>query len=260
MILNSSGDFVVLDRGKHLRGDPPTGALAEPSIAVVSEDLRHVDQYRLHQVVEPTAIVIDTLGRYIVADTKAQSVGVPDGYIPDPADLIRVDPHSGWRETSLLSGIPVNKNPLVFPTTLVFESPDILLVCDTGLRWRFNRRDPEGEDRAYRYLAESAEIYRIDLSQTPHPSITKITTTKSLVNPSKMIFNHQGNLIIADQGELLKGSSHGDWRSENNEFGVLVRFSRQHPSKIAVRNQIRRGITSMINEQRSGESLFLLDF
>jgi len=257
MVLDTSGHFVILDRGLHPLGDPPAGASA-PQIVVVSEGSLGVTSHPLAQVVEPTAIAMDSAGRFIVADAKDQDSA-------DPADLVRVDPNAGWSATSLLGTLPSSQNPLVFPTGLAFEGSDILLVCDTGLRWGYDGDDPEGSDSTYRYLAEPAAIYRVDLSplsQVPPqaPIITRVTPDRQLVNPSKMMFDRQENLIIADQGESLRSLPQRDWRSRTNEFGVVVHFSRQRPTTFAVRNQIRRGIAIVVEEQKPGHSFWWMDF
>ena len=252
MILDGSENFVVLDRGGHPLGDPPSGASA-PKIVVVSEGPLAVASHPLAMVIEPTAIVMDPMGRFIIADAK-------DQFSSNPVDLVRVDPSAGWSETSLLLGAPpADPNSLIFPTGLTFESPEVMLVCDTGLRWGYDPMDPEGSDPAYRYLAEPAAIYRVDLSQNP-PTITRITAERQLVNPTKMAFDRQGKLIISDRGDSLRSLPMRNWRCESNEFGVVVHFSRQRPTGFAVRNQIRGGIFRVINKEKPGHSAWWMDF
>ncbi len=248
MILDASENFVALDRGFHPLGDPPSGP-SMPKIVVVSEGPLAIASHPLSMVVEPTAIVMDAMNRFIVADAK-------DQYSADLVDLVRVDPAAGWTETSLLGALPADQNPLVFPTGLVFESPDVLLVGDTGLRWGYDTLEA---DPAYRYKAEPAALYRVDLSQTP-PTITRVTPNRELVNPTKMVFDRQGKLIISDRGESLRSAPQRNWRARSNEFGVVVHFSRQRPTTFAVRNQIRRGIVNVIEEQKPGHSAWWMDF
>lgn len=251
MILDSAENFVVLDRGAHALGDPPAGA-AIPKIVVVSEGPLAVASHPLTTVVEPTAIVMDSVGRFIVADAK-------DQYSSNPADVVRVDPTAGWSETSLLGAIPAGQNPLVFPTGLVFENSESLLVCDTGLRWGYDTMDPEGSDPAYRYLAELAAIYRVDLSQAP-PTIARVTYERKLVCPTKMAIDRKGRLVIADRGESLRSLPQRNWRAGSNEFGLVVHFSRQRPTNYEVRNRIRRGIVSVVEEQKPGHTSWWMDF
>ena len=251
MVLDRSGNFVILDRGGHPLGDPPAGPAA-PKIVVVSEAPLAVTTHSLDTVTEPTAIVMDAEGRFIVADAK-------DQYTSDPVDLIRIDPANNWAPTSLLSGLSSKQNPLVFPTGFAFESPNVLLVCDTGVRWGYDSADPEGNDPAYRYLAEPAAIYRVDLSQSP-PTITRVTPERQLVNPTKMAIDRRGALLISDRGESLRSSPQRNWRSQSNEFGVIVHFSRQRQTTFTLRNQIRREIMNVVEQQKPGHSKWWMDF
>lgn len=248
MVLDGAENFVVLDRGAHALGDPPAGAAA-PKIVVVSEGPLSVAPHPLATVVEPTALVMDSSGRIIVADAK-------DQYSSNPADLVRVDPAAGWSETSLLGAVPDGQNPLIFPTSLVFENPQSLLVCDTGVRWGYDTM--EG-DPTNRYMAEPAAIYRVDLSQTP-PVIARLTHERKLVHPTKMVMDKKGKLIIADRGESLRSISYINWRAESNEFGVVVLFSRQRITSFANRNKIRRGVMKVVEEQKPGHTSWWMDF
>ncbi len=251
MILDSSDRYVLLDRGGHLFGDPPAGP-SVPKIIVVSEGPLAVDTHPISSASEPTALVEDSSGRFIVADAMDQNSDTP-------ADLIRVDPSSGWSETSLLGTVPAGKNPLIFPTGLAFESEDSLLVCDTGVRRGYDPFDPEGSDSAYRYMAEPAAIFRVDLSQSP-PVITKVTEERHLVNPTKMVFDRTGKLIITDRGDAMKTIPNSNWRAELHEFGVVVHFSRQRPTTFVERNKIRRGIIEVIDEQKPSHASWWMDF
>jgi phage tail-like protein len=251
MILDSSSRYILLDRGGHLFGDPPAGP-SVPKILVVSEGPLAVDTHAISSVTEPTAIVEDSLGRFIVADAMDQTSDTP-------ADLVLVDPSTGWSETSLLGTVPPGENPLIFPSGLGFESEDSLLVCDIGVRRGYDPLDPEGSDSAYRYMAEPAAIYRVDLSQAP-PVITKVTEERHLVNPSKMVFDRTGKLIITDRGDAMKTIPNSNWRAELNEFGVVVHFSRQRPTTFVERNRIRRGIIGVIDEQKPSHASWWMDF
>jgi phage tail-like protein len=252
MALDASSRFIVLDRGGRTAGFPPQGNTA-PKIVIVSENPLAVTVQALTTVVEPTAIAIDSQGRYIVADAKEpRSASDP---LNRPADLIRVDPSANWSETSLLASVPADKNPLIFPTDVVFETPESLLVCDTGVRWRFVG------DRSNRAMAEPPGIYRVDLSQTP-PTITRLTEEKRLVNPSKMTFDRKGKLIITDRGEALRLRTDlkREWRTRPNEFGVTVLFSQQRPTPTDERNRIRRGIVNVVEGQKPGHTSWWLEF
>lgn len=256
MILDDSENFVILDRGTHPLGNPPSGS-ADPKIIVVREgsplEVNSLnspgEQNELTRVVEPTALAMDPNGCFIVADAKNQSTddSIP---IPIPADLIRFDPKNGWQKTPLLSK---KDNPLIFPTGLVFEDPQTLLVCDTGIRWGFG-----DDDEANRTMAEPAAIYRIDLSQTL-PTITRVTYERKLVSPTKMMIDRKGKLIITDKGESNQDPPR-EWRAKANEFGISVFFSQQRFTSNDDRNRIRRGIENVVDEQKPGHTSWWKNF
>jgi phage tail-like protein len=232
MILDKSENFVVLDRGIH----PPEGH-TKPQIIVVSEvPPMEATPHLLTKVVEPTALTMDSNGRFIVADSK-------DQFDYTPADLIIVDPKTGWSETSLLDGVLPNENPLIYPTGLAFENLHSLYVCDVGIRWGYD------DDEANRKMAEPAAIYRIDLLQTP-PAISRVTYERKLVYPTKMILDRKGKLIVTDQGDYIQTVPPKEWRAKANEFGVSVLFSQQRPTSPEDRNKTRQKIRNIVDEQK----------
>jgi phage tail-like protein len=240
MILDGSNNFVVLDRGTHPTGDPPSGP-SDPKVVIVTEEPSlTVDEHLLAKVVEPTALVMDSTGHFIIADAKKQSTS-------DPANLVMVDPNAGWSETLLLD----ENNPLVFPTGLAFENPQTLLVCDTGIRW--------GSDGiGNRAMAEPAAIYRIDLSEG-QPAITGVTYVRELVNPTKIMIDLKGKLIITDKGESNRDPLR-EWRAKANEFGIAVHFSQLRPTTEIQQSIIRRGIEDVVNEQKPGHTSFWMKY
>ncbi len=244
MVLDGTGRFVVLDRGRHPLGDPPAGS-ATPRIVVVSEGPLAVTTQALAGVMEPTALVRDAAGRFIVADAKDQSSLTP-------ADLVRFDPANWAAPSSLLSGVPAGQNPLIFPTGLAFETPQSLLVCDTGARWGY---DAAEGDSSYRYLAEPAAIYRVDLSPTP-PIITRLTQERRLVQPAKLVIDRAGAPVVVDRGARGRRRS---WRAGSNEFGVLVFFSQQRPTTSDERFAIRRGVAKVVDENKPAHTVGWLD-
>jgi hypothetical protein len=204
-------------------------------------------------IVEPTALVCAPDGTFIVADAQ-------DPASEMPADLWRVTPQANpehdWTIAPLLSDpetrMPLGPNPLIFPTGLVIETPTLLLVCDTGLRWGWQ------EFQSNRAMAEPAALYRVDLSQTP-PVISRVTREHTLVNPVKMVKDRLGKVIIIDRGESLRrgtqpGTLGRNWRARPNEFGVIVHFSRQRHTDYAERERTRRGISRVIDEQKPGHT------
>jgi phage tail-like protein len=245
MVLDAGQNFVILDRGAHLTGDPPSGFTAAPKLVVVSEDPLSVEEHPLPDVVEPTALARAADGTYIVADAGKLNSG-------DPADLWRVDPANDWRAVSLLGALQIKANPLIFPTGLVFDSPSVLMVCDTGLRWGFTQ-----QDRGNRAMAEPAAVYSVDLSRTP-PVIVRLTREQQLVNPIKMARDRQGKIIVVDMGESLRRLTLRNWRARPNELGVVVHFSQQRSTTIEERNQTRRGIAAVIEEQKPAHASWWL--
>lgn len=245
MILDGSENFIILDRGTHPLSGSPSGS-AIPKIVVVSEGPLAITEHTLTTVVEPTVFVMDSGGCFIIADAKDQSSS-------NPADLVRVDPMAGWSETSLLSGLPSGQNPLIFPTGLVFENSQSLIVCDIGVRWGYVG------DASNRAMAEPAAIYRVDLSQTP-PTITRLTYARKLVHPTKMAIDRKGEIIISDSGESLRSIPQRNWRAGANEFGVVVLFSQQRHTNFDDRNKIRREIMKVVEEQKPGHSSWWMDF
>jgi phage tail-like protein len=243
MVLDAAQNFVILDRGAHLISEPPSGFPAAPKIVVVREGGAGVttEVHPLTGVAEPTALALEPEGTFIVADASDQFA---ETSVSKPGDLWRLNPNQNWAATSLLAGVPKEANPLVFPTALAWENKDSLLVCDVGLRWGFTG------DQSNRSMAEPAAIFRVGLAQRP-PVITRITDDRRLVTPTKIAIDRNGDLIIADRGEALRGLSvKRNWRARPSEFGVVVHFSRQRPTSNDERNRIRRGIGRVLEEQR----------
>ncbi|PAV12975.1 hypothetical protein ASJ81_04415 [Methanosarcina spelaei] len=249
MILDSSGKFVVLDRGVHPQGEYPRSPevnSGQKIIVVNKGPPMAVSEHPLRGVIEPTALAIDSEGCYIVADAK-------DQYGSDPADLIRVgvDPNGNWSETSILKNVKAENNPLIFPVCLVFENSQSLLVCDTGVRWGYKVQEDN------RKMAEPAAIYRIENISQNSPTITRVTYERKFVNPTKMVIDRRGNLIITDKGEYLPSVGKLPsriWRKEPNEFGVVVLFSAQRYTSLEDQLRIRREIANIVNEQKPGNT------
>jgi hypothetical protein len=245
MILDGAGNFIVLDRGRHPLGSPPAGPSA-PQIVVVSEGPLAAVPHPLPTVKEPTVLIMDPLGRFILADARDQSTTTP-------ADLVRVDPAAGFAATSLLGGMAPGTNPLIFPTGLAWESPGVLLVADVGLRWGFV------VDPSNRTMAEAPALFRVDLNQVP-PAIQPVTSQRQLVHPTKLAWDRNRRLLITDRGEAMDDVPQRNWRAGSNEFGVAVFFSNQRPTTPAERNKFRRGIVQVIDPEKPGHTSWWMDF
>lgn len=253
MVQDNSGNLVVLDRGVRVSGDPPLGGTAQPKLIVVtpsplqtvSHALDNLAENDPNRVIEPTALIIDAQGRFIVADSRSQSSSTP-------ANLILVDPSANWSQTALLSE---DNNPLVNPVGLAFEDRNTLLICDTGLRNGFE------EETSLRYMAEPPALYRVDL-RSSYPIVQRVTTLCPLIFPSKMIIDHHGSVIISDRGEAQRGLQQHNWRLQPHEFGVIVHFAIQRPGAnnpeeaSRIRRQIRYAISNIVDEQKPAHVSF----
>lgn len=252
MALDKDGRLIILDRGVYPQGTAPSSNTF-PILWIVAGGEIVAQPYDLRNyVVEPTALTIDAEGRYIVADAR-------DQFRQEPARLVRIEGTAeDVRSTSLLDGL--DQNPLVFPTGLVYESPNSLLVCDSGLRWGFREKEEGGitGGRSNRSMAEPAAIYRISLSETP-PTIHKITPEQKLATPTKMVMDRQGRLVITDQGKPIQGDPEINWRERPHEFGVMVHFSQERSTSRSEREKLRREITKVIQQHKPGHSLWHLE-
>lgn len=267
MVLDRSGAFIVLDRGGRAVGDPPQGSTA-PKIVVVQETTPlTIEEHDLTSttpsVIEPTALIADVWGGFIIADAREPR---NSSEFNRRADLIRVDPANGWSTKSLLSLIPEAENPLIFPTGLVFENSHSLLVCDTGVRWKVAGTGSSSN----RALAELPAIYRVGFPRDAPigqssliPTITKLTDDRALVNPTKMVFDRNGRLIISDRGATMNlpgGTTKREWRMRPYEIGVIVLFSSQRPTQTDERNRIRGNIFQLVEAQKPAHTSWSLNF
>lgn len=245
MTLDAAGNFIVLDRGRHPLGNPPSGS-TNPQIVVVSEGPLAAVPHALPGVAEPTAIIAESGGTFIVADAGNQLTATP-------ANLWRVNPAAGWTVTSLLGAMPAGTNPLVFPTGMVWSGTNVLLVCDTGLRWGFVG------DPGNRVMAETPHLYMVNLGGLA-PIILRVTRERHLVVPTKMAWDRNGKLLITDRGEAQNNAPNRNWRAGSNEFGVSVFFSNQRPTTPAQRNAFRRGLVNVIDGERLAHVAWWIDF
>lgn len=230
---NNASRLIVLDRGSH-----GGGARSQIIIVTIAPTLAMEASPQLTEVVEPTAIVMDSTRQLIVADAKETS---------SAANLLRINPDD-WSVNPLLD----EENPLIFPTGLAWENPQSLIVCDTGVK----------KFAGSGYRAEPAALYRIDFSQQP-PQISRITELGKLVVPSKIGLDSQGQIIIADRGAEYDFDVLGqkrEWRTRDNEFGVIVDFSQQRPIEDEKKNQILFQITQIVKEQKPGNASVWVQF
>ena len=78
MVLDAAQNFVILDRGAHLISEPPSGFPAAPKIVVVREEGGGVtvQEHPLADIAEPTALLMEPEGTFIVADASDQFAAV----------------------------------------------------------------------------------------------------------------------------------------------------------------------------------------
>jgi hypothetical protein len=73
-----------------------------------------------------------------------------------------------------------------------------------------------------------------------------------------MARDRQGKIIVVDMGESLRRLTLRNWRARPNELGVVVHFSQQRSTTIEERNQTRRGIAAVIEEQKPAHASWWL--
>ena len=177
MVLDAAQNFVILDRGAHLISEPPSGFPAAPKIVVVREDGGRRDHRRAPPWRTSRNRPLCSWSRKVRSSWPMRATS--SRRQPPRSRAIS----GGWTRTT--AGPPrrcwrpcrTEFNPLVFPTALAWESKHSLLVCDVGLRWRF-----EG-DQSNRSMAEPATIFRVDLSQNRPPSSGSPTIEDWSVRP-----------------------------------------------------------------------------
>jgi phage tail-like protein len=235
MILDQDERFLILDRGMKTVAAP-----AIPKLVRVGENPLTVEVFDLQDLIaEPTAMALQTNGKLIIADGQNQSETTP-------ADLVEFDFANPAVVRSLLGELPALRNPLVDPCGLAFETPETLLVCDTGLRRPLKDRS---------VVAEPAAIYRVDLSASP-PEIMQVSVERSLVNPTDMTIDRYGALLITDRGEEMTTRN---WRLGTHEFGIIVHFSEQRPTSSDERKRIRREVVELVADQKPAHTTSWID-
>jgi hypothetical protein len=218
----------------------------------VSEGPLAVSNHPLPGIEEPSALAIDELERYLVADAR-------DQFSDQPVRLWRVDPAGGWALVDILATLTPAQNPLVFPTGIVVESPNVFLISDTGLTWGYDPMDPEGADPSYRYRAEQAAVFRVDVNDLANPVITRLTTDRHLVTPTDLILDSQQRIVVTDSGEKVQTIPQRNWRARTNEFGAVLHFSRQRPISWADRLKVRRNIADILSTEKPSASQWWMD-
>jgi hypothetical protein len=209
-----------------------------------------VAAHAINGIVEPLAIVPRGDGKLIVADASAQNASAP-------ADLFLVDPANAWAAVSLLGAVPQGKNPLVAPSSMALIDDQTVMVVDIGLR-PFRTVIPHILTRR---IANSAMVYRVDLSQNP-PVITPASEPNNLIFPTDAIFDGR-RVYISDQGEYAD-DTWADyprlWRALEDEFGVVVNFSDTRPTQVDDRTKIIGNVRAIVEREKPAHSLFSMKY
>ncbi len=247
LISDASGAFIVLDRGAHLVGDPPSGPSNQTRIIVITEGPLAQSIHALPIIAEATALASDGASRFIVADAQDQSTTTP-------AELFRIDPAGGWTATPLLAAVAPGDNPLVYPVGIIADSPTSFLICDRGYR-----NGVVMADALNRTIANDPKIFQVDIAPAI-PTITPVCEDKGLVNPTSMRRDAEGEIIIADLGEVGKGTPTRNWRARHGEFGVVTHFSSTRPTTHDERRAVLRGVLSVLDEAKPSHATYWIDF
>jgi hypothetical protein len=249
MVCPADGHFVVLDRGARL---PKAAA---PQIIVVRERPTEqppltVDIFPLRNISEPTSIAVNGDGNFLVTDAGLifSTPTEPSGVMLQ-ADIHLVDiSTTPVGETSLLGGLPASQNPLIYPTALVLEDPDHLLVSDLGVK-------PPGR---HARLAEPSSLYRITLQPAP-PKVDLLSRGGHFVWPSDLALDGRGSLILIDHGESQDQQPARSWRTLPHEFGVIVYFSEARPVvDLGKKQEILGSVTRIVNAEKPAHSHWTL--
>lgn len=248
----ANGHLLILDRG----ASPNSGLAATPRIVDVQLNPFQVSARSLTQVVEPLSLTVLPNGNLLIGDGRPQNTTVP-------ADIVLVNRSNNaqWIETLQLAAVPTGQNPLVAPVNTIHQSDTLWFVLDLGLKPYVPALDTTLKSKPFlRNLAESAVVYRIDLSSTP-PQITRATELGELVHPTGMVQDNQGMLYITDSGEFANPSvSGGDrlniWRALPHQFGVIVHFSSQRPTTTQEQRRIYQNISDIIEQEKPAHAIW----
>lgn len=200
------------------------------------------NKFKLKKVKSPTALVKEDQWKFIITDAGEQF-----NETDNEKNLIRVkfDAEKLDNSPAVCKLLDSKNNPLIFPIALAMENSSSVIVCDTGLK--------VGLSEGFNWMSEPVALYRVNLSVSV-PTIETIKFENKLVNPSKMIFDNKGRLIITDKGE--KSIENEDRRANQNEFGVIIAFSHQRKQNIDIttRNRIQKEILNIVEEWKPAHS------
>ncbi len=254
MVPIADGSFAILDRGA---ADPEP---AQPQIVFVQEangTSSITDRYDLTQVWEPTAIALDSNGKFLVADAgyKSASDAVNDQF--RPADIYLIDrTTSPVQEVSLLALRPAGEpNPLIYPTALTCGAAGQLLVADLGMK-------PPPQKGRPAHQAEPAAVYRVDYATlATSPAIVPITLLsqeRTFVWPTDIALDDQGAILLLDQGERQDEYPERSWRLHPNEFGVIVHFPTAEAVTITEQQKLLGSISRIVNAEKPAHTYWTL--
>lgn len=249
----NNGHLFILARG--VAADTPavssiTDVLIDPSSGKATLSGTHI----LTTVIEPLSLAVLSNGNLLVGDGREQDTIVP-------ADIVLVDRsnNANWVETSQLGAAPAAQNPLIAPVGVVCQDDTHLFVLDLGIKAYIPSLDPVLRQTPFaRQMAEPAVIYSLDLTQK---QILRVTEQGALVHPTGMIYDKQGMLYIADQGEFadaLLAVMPRVWRALPHEFGLAVHFSSQRATTLQDQQQIYQNISDIVNQEKPAHTAWTM--
>jgi phage tail-like protein len=245
MIWEAPKSLLVLDMGKPAADNTPQPRLVRirtdggaaptpPTISLAPE------------VIAPGALIVEPAGTVLVADGRGQDT-------PDPAGLVRVTLGAVPQKRPLLANLPPEQNPLLSPKALALGPNGTVLACDLGTK--------SGEaEPIVRAAAESAGVYRLDLTATP-PRISRLKLSSPLVNPVRMAWD--GNrLLLLDYGffHTTNTNTREEWRTEAFQFGMVVDFSATRPSSEVERLQVLQTLANLLERERPAHVTWRFQF
>ncbi|MFZ4662628.1 MAG: hypothetical protein ACOYNY_36810 [Caldilineaceae bacterium] len=276
LISSGSSDFLILlDRGAAIAETAPPLAASKLVIIKLQKNGSVVSDKDIVglplELKEPTALVVETITdnewKFIATDAGATDSSINAAYLI----RIKINISRNLQDLSkdklklepLLVSSPEIKNPLVFPTDIVIEEQNSILVCDRGMKYT----RPSSSQIGDRTIARQPALYRIHLSVSDGEGnrqvvlgFERIDQGRNLVDPAKLTFDKRNhNLYIVDPGlrYLFEPISH-DWRLHPHEFAVLVNFSSDSSLEVADKKRIINEVYRIVNEGKPAHSLFLL--
>lgn len=206
---------------------------------------------------EPVCFVQRREYEFIVSDGTTLRSDPSDPEINQPANLYRVelkkdDDGLVAAPAAILPSDP--SNPLIWPSGLIMDSPESLLLCDTGLR----HLRPGQANRA-----ELPAIYRVMIPTVGVALgvLSPIRTARRLTNPSAITKDRAGSILVLDQGDYLKkdvtvpGGLALEYRAVPHQACLVEHFSDKWPVPDDEQTRIRAGMRRIVEQYRPAHAM-----